>query len=276
METLLEHPARLVGVGPLNLAQTLDCGQCFRWVVNPDGSCRGIVGRMAVTLSLRGEVLEAAGVSQEALAGPLARYLALDVDYGAIQAALSEDPTMAKAIAHAPGIRVLRQDGWEALCSFIISQNNNIIRIKGIVERLCAGFGEEFAPGCYTFPLPKALAGRTVEELGELRSGFRARYILDAAQKVAEGRVDLAALPTLPLEEARRMLMEITGVGVKVADCALLYGFGRMECFPADVWINRVLARLYPGGLPGCILPYGGIAQQYLFHYARTCPGALD
>jgi len=259
-----------------DLAQTLDCGQCFRWNRQPDGSYQGVVGRHPVSILQQADCLLFTGENPDFLSRQLPRYLALDEDYPAIRRHLSADPTLQKAIAYAPGIRVLRQDGWEALCSFIISQNNNIKRIKGIVERLCQCFGEELGGGAHAFPTPQRLAQASLEELAPLRSGFRAKYILDAAQKVASGEVSLEGLEQLPLEEARARLMEIKGVGVKLADCALLYGFGRVECCPTDVWIRRVLEQLYPGGLPDCALPYAGIAQQYLFHYSRTCPQAVE
>ena len=167
--------------------------------------------------------------------------------------------------------------GWETLCSFIISQNNNIKRIKGIIERLCRLFGQPIGDsGFFSFPTPETLAAATAEHLAPLRCGFRARYLIDAAQKVCYGQVRLDAIPSMPMEEARRELMQICGVGPKVADCVLLFGFHRLECCPMDVWMKRVFAVLYPNGLPDCARDFAGIAQQYLFHYARTCPQAFD
>ena len=122
------------------------------------------------------------------------------------------------------------------------------------------------------FPRPERLANCTVEDLAPLRCGFRARYLIDAAQKVSGGQVDLEQLRTLPLMEAREQLMQIVGVGVKVADCALLYGLHRLEVFPMDVWMKRVMTRWFAGKEPDCFGPYAGIAQQYLFHYSRNHP----
>ena len=199
-------------------------------------------------------------------------YFDLDTDYTHIKQLLSQDAILRDAIHYAPGIRILRQDGWEALCGFIISQNNNIKRIKGIVERLCESFGSAIGDGLFSFPSPQTLAAAPVEDLAPLRCGFRAKYLIDAAQKVSSGEVNLSAIPSMPLEEAKEELMKIFGVGPKVADCALLYGFYRLECCPMDVWMKRVFSHLYPKGLPSCTKDYIGIAQQYLFHYARTCP----
>ena len=156
----------------------------------------------------------------------------------------------------------------------LISQNNNIPRIKGIVSRLCEHFGEKI-PGGFAFPAPEVLANCTVEDLAPLRSGFRAKYILNAAQKVAQGIIILDAMKTMPLEEVRQQLMTIQGVGPKVAECAALYGLHRLEAFPMDVWMKRAMAILFPNKTAADFGRYAGIAQQYIFHYARTCKTAI-
>ena len=158
----------------------------------------------------------------------------------------------------------------ELLCSFIISQNNNIPRIKGIIQRLCETLGEPSEEGLFHFPSPQRLAASSLEELAPLRAGFRAKYLLSAARLVTEGKVDLQAIPEMELEKARETLMLIHGVGPKVAECALLYGFHRLEAFPMDVWMKRVMAQWFPDKTPENFGPYAGIAQQYLFHYIRT------
>lgn len=271
MKTAPRPAARLAAQG-LNLAATFSCGQCFRWDEEPDGSFRGVALGFAVQARTAGGELLLEGVTQRQAEKLFAPYFDLDRDYAGICRLLGSDPVLRQAVGFAPGMRILRQDPWEALCSFIISQNNNIPRIKGIVERLCGQFGEPIGGGKFAFPTPQALCGLTADDLAPVRSGFRAGYILDAARKVASGQVDLAALPSLPLDEARALLRTIRGVGPKVAECALLFGCGRLACFPVDVWIKRVLARFYPGGFPHGLAPYGGIAQQYLFHYVRCCP----
>lgn len=253
---------------------TFDCGQCFRWEKGSDGSWSGVALGRALTVRRKGGALVLSGVGEKEFEGAFRRYFDLDRDYARVRGILSADPVLDEAIGFAPGIRILRQDPWEALCSFIISQNNNIPRIKGIVSRLCENFGEDLGGGNYSFPSAGRLAPLSPEELSPLRCGFRAPYILDAARRVAGGEVDLAALETLPLDDARRLLKTIKGVGPKVADCALLFGCGRLDAFPVDVWIKRVLARFYPDGFPERFAPYGGIAQQFLFHYARCCPDA--
>ena len=265
----------LAGLTDFDLKATFTCGQAFRWRPLPEGGWRGVaLGKACEIAQWQGGVV-LWGSSMEEFQRLWRPYFDLDRDYAAIRAQLARDPVFARAAAYAPGIRVLRQEPWEALCSFIVSQNNHIPRIQWILDQLCRQFGRPLGGDCFAFPAPQALAGRTEAELAGLRAGYRARYLLDAAQKVAGGQVDLDLAARLPLPEARAELMRILGVGRKVADCALLYGCGRLECFPADVWVKRALSQLFPRGLPEWIAPYGGIAQQYLFHYVRTCPGAL-
>jgi N-glycosylase/DNA lyase len=252
---------------------TFGCGQCFRWEKRDDNSWTGVVYGQTMTVRKRDSrfLIEGAGGADADL---IAGYFDLDRDYATIAGKLCCDPPLAAAIAFAPGIRILRQEPWEALCSFIISQNNNIPRIKGIVARLCAQFGDEIGDGQYAFPAASRIAALTIDELAPLRSGFRAAYILDAARRVASGEVPLGDLSAIPLDDARGALMKIKGVGPKVAECALLFGCGRFDAFPVDVWVKRVLARFYPDGFPQHLMRYGGLAQQYLFHYIRQLPAA--
>ena len=211
--------------------------------------------------------VESGEYTEEELSALWRDYFDLDTDYNAIKAEIVElCPALKSAAESISGIRILRQEPWEALCSFIISQNNNIPRIKGIITRLCECWGEKH-DGYYSFPSADTLSRLTVEELAPLRAGFRARYILDAAQKVADGEIVLEEMYGLPIADCRRELMKITGVGVKVAECTLLYGLHRLEAFPIDVWMKRALEKWYPNGLPDCVKGYEGTAQQYLFHY---------
>jgi N-glycosylase/DNA lyase len=256
---------------------TFDCGQCFRWDKREDGAWSGVAFGHLLTVRKDGSHLLLEGADERAFEGVFRRYFDLDRDYSKVREWLSGDPVLAEAIRVAPGIRILRQEPWEALCSFIISQNNNIPRIKGIVARLCENFGDEIEDSQtpqsrFAFPPAERIANLSEHELSPLRSGFRAKYILDAARRVADGEIDFEAILDMPLDDARKMLMKIKGVGPKVADCALLFGCGRLDAFPIDVWIKRVLTRFYPDGFPQEYMNYGGIAQQFLFHYARCCP----
>ena len=253
----------------LSLSHTLDCGQCFRWIPVDDGAWEGIVQGRCFRLRQR----DIANPESPIYTDPLLNdYFDLALDYRQIKEGLSRiDPHMALACRYAPGIRILRQEPWEALCSFIISQNNNIKRIRLIIERLSDRYGASVSgTSRHAFPSAQSLAGASDGDLRALGTGFRAPYIIDAATKVANGDVGLERLSTAPMEEARACLMRIYGVGPKVADCALLYGFHRLEAFPMDVWMKRVMSSHFPNKDCGCFGQYAGIAQQYLFHFERT------
>lgn len=248
-----------------DLGLCLDCGQAFRWV-QKDGKWHGVA---------YGKVLTAEQIDNRLILDCSAEdferiwkiYFDFDCDYEKITASY-DDNYLKSAVSEYSGIRILRQEPWEALCSFIISQNNNIPRIKGIVERLCESFGEG-ETGKKSFPSAEKLAKLTVEDLAPLRAGFRAKYIIDAAQKVAGGEVDFNKISNEPIEFGREELQKIKGVGAKVAECTLLYGFHKIEAFPIDVWVKRIMAEMYPDGLPQCTKGTEGIAQQYLFHWRR-------
>ena len=270
----------MVKIGPagsssLSLSAVLAGGQSFRWreCEGSPGVWRGAAGAHAAEVWIERETLLLTPLSPEADADGCAafwrRYFAMDVDYSALHARFAGNRRLAACVAAEPGIRVLHQPFFEALCAFIISQNNNIPRITGIVERLCALCGEALGDGLYAFPTPDALAGQTVESLAPLRAGWRAAYLLDAADKVASGEITEALLLALPPDEARALLQTIHGVGPKVADCAMLYGLGIWTACPMDVWMKRAMQALFPRGMPRCAKGAEGIAQQYIFEYAR-------
>lgn len=261
----------------LDLKQTLDCGQSFRWNENSDGSFDGIAFGKKVRVQLKNNCLYIENASKQDFENIWKNYFDLELDYGKIRDEISKiHPVLADAAKYAPGIRILRQEPYEALCTFIISQNNNIKRIKGIVQRLCENFGEEISSGNFSFPIPQKMAALSLDDLAPLRAGFRNRYLIDAAQKVCSGEVDLESCRFLEYEQARKELMKITGVGVKVADCTLLFGLHRIEAFPVDVWMKRAMAKLFPDMTPSDFGEYAGIAQQYIFHYSRMHPELFD
>lgn len=246
-----------------NLDETLDCGQAFRWEKNPDNSYSGFFLNKPLTISSIGdENFVFHNTTEEDFLNIWVEYFDFNTDYGKLKKQFSQDETLNKACQYGAGIRLLKQDKWEALCSFIISQNNNIPRIKGIISRLTENFNG--------FPTYSQLAEETVESLYFLRAGFRAKYLIDASQRLATGELNLDEIAKSDIEAARKSLMVIKGVGPKVAECALLYGMYRTEAFPIDVWIKRVVEEYYPDGLPQCISGVEGIAQQYLFHYIRN------
>ena len=254
----------------IDIAKTLDCGQAFRF--SEDGGVwRGVAMGRALSLTQEGNKITLFNVKEEEFNSLWRRYFDLDRDYEMIKSSVSSNEILKKATDFSDGIHILRQEPWEAVCSFIISANNNIPRIKGIISRLCENFGFKIADGLFTFPSAERIAALTLDDLAVIKSGFRAKYILDAAQKFSRNEIDVEALYTLPVDEARAALMTIKGIGPKVADCALLFGWGRVECFPVDVWIRRAMDHFFgENGLPSEAVEYAGIVQQYLFYWART------
>ncbi len=243
------------------------CGQAFRWTEN-NGVIHGIIGKTPVDIIQTENEIIFKNIDEKKFENIIVPYFDLARNYDKILTSF-DDKYIRQACKEYYGIRILKQDEWEALCSFIISQNNNIPRICGIVSRLCRAFGEPLKNGDYAFPSYETLAALNESELAVLRAGFRAKYILDAAKKLSSGEVSLERVRELPLEEAREELMKIKGVGKKVAECTLLYGFGRLNAFPIDVWVKRILEELYDGEFPKCADGYKGVAQQYLFHWRR-------
>ena len=271
------NTVRIQGLSDFSLRDTLCCGQSFRWRELSDGGFSGTAFGKTVSIKCDGEDYLIIGSTKEDFETLWKGYFDFELDYGKIKADLSLlHPTLSEAAKFAPGIRILRQEPFEALISFIISQNNNIKRIEGIVERLCENFGEKNEVGGYSFPTAEKLADLSEEELSVIRAGFRHRYILDAARKVVSGEVDLERCRTLPFSEAKAELMTIVGVGEKVADCVLLYGLHRTEAFPMDVWMKRAMKVLFPEVAPDFFGEYAGIAQQYIFHYSRLHPELFE
>lgn len=258
-----------------DILQTFDCGQTFRFEKVSPNTVEGVAHGRLLRLSQEKIGSVTLNCTAEEFESIWKHYLALDRDYGEINAYFTSgsDEVLKKAALYGKGIHILRQDPWEALCSFIISQNNNIPRIKKIINALSEKFGEEFKyedKTFYRFPTAKALADAGQDEIFALKTGFRAKYIHDAAEKVVSGEIDLERVASLPTQEAQNELLRIKGVGPKVASCALLFGFDKTDAFPVDVWVKKVFAKYYPDGFD--ILSFGenaGIAQQYLFYYER-------
>lgn len=261
----------LCGVQELNPQRTFDCGQCFRWNADAEGKYRGVAsGKAAVVWA------EAGRTYIECAAGDIyfwRDYLDMETDYAEARRSIEVCDYLRECAAYGEGIRILRQDKWEALCSFIISQCNNIPRIKGIVEKLCSLYGEPVeAPWgeARAFPTAERVADLSEEALAPLRSGYRAPYILAGARAVAGGDIDLDATALLPCGEARAELKKLNGVGDKVANCVVLFGLHQLDAFPVDVWIKRALAANMPKGFdPSSLGKYAGLAQQYMFFHAR-------
>ena len=267
---IIEENKIIVAPECFDLALTLDCGQSFRWVQIGDDEWHGVAYSRPLTLKKTEKGIEFIGTNKEDFEKIWLAYFDLERDYDVLCNRFKADRYLSEAVDTCYGIRLLRQEPWEAICSFIISQNNNIPRIKGIIDRLCRLLGEHLGDDDYSFPSAQKIAEAGVEALAPIRAGFRAKYIIDAAQKVANGEIDIEKIYALTIDEGRDELIKIKGVGEKVAQCSLLYGFGKIDAFPVDVWVKRIMSELYPDGLPECTNGVRGIAQQYLFHWRRN------
>lgn len=274
----------LTQVADFRLCDIFDCGQCFRWNKQEDGSYIGVALGRALKITQTDEAVVLYDTTPDDFEKFWFNYFDLDRDYAKIREKLSFDEKLSGAFEFGSGIRLLRQQLWECVVSFIISASNNIPRIKKIVELFCRNFGDEITymgEVYYTFPTPEKTAALTLEELQVIRAGFRDKYILDAAEKfLSDPQMSFEYLNSASSSEAKNVLMRINGVGSKVADCVLLFGLGKYDCFPIDVWMKRIMEYCYFGQAPQDVKTIaafaaehfkelGGFAQQYLFFYAR-------
>ena len=268
-----------------DLAATLASGQVFRWRLE-NGAWTGVIGGRWVRLRAGENSITAETVAPPAGWRWLADYLQTGIDFPAVLKSFPADAPLREAVAACRGLRLLRQEPWECLASFILSSTKQIVQIRQIIALLCERFGAPLpvAPGsppAFSFPDAARLAAAGEAELRACKMGFRAPYLLAAARAVAGGNVDLDKLRGLSLDAARAELLELPGVGPKIADCVLLFGCGFGGAFPIDVWVLKALRRLYfPRRQVGArriaafaaahFGPHAGYAQQYLFHYMRT------
>lgn len=287
-KTPVTAPLRVHVPGPLDLESTLYSGQAFRWTRGPGPWHTGFIANVPCRVrSQDGTLIVEAG--RQIDANVVAHYFRLDGAHEEFLRTVRRDEALEAALARFVGLRLLRQDPWEMLISFIVSQNSNEAKIRRSIEGLCRHAGEPTEFGGETrwrFPKPTALARLDEATLRSTGLGYRARFIRGAAQEVAHGRLDPLLLADMPYEEAFDRLMQLDGVGAKVADCILLYGCDHQDAFPSDVWVRRFLRETYlrrskdPNHLRirefalRHFGPYAGYAQHYLFHYRRSV-GAL-
>ena len=274
-----------IAVRDYDLAATLNSGQVFRWTWRA-GGWEGVVGPRWVRLQPRREGIAAQTAAPISDWSWLTCYLQTGIDFDAVRRSFPKDEPMRASLAACRGLRLLRQDPWECLASFIISSTKQIVQIRQIVALLCRQWGEPVAvpaghESAFAFPTAGRLAAATEAQLRACKMGFRAPYLLAAARRVAEGEIDLPGLQAKPVDDAREALLQIPGVGDKIANCVLLFAYGFQEAFPVDVWIRKALRQLYfprrnppPRTLARFMTthfgPNAGYAQQYLFHYMRT------
>jgi N-glycosylase/DNA lyase len=273
---ILIHEAR-----HFDLDHTFSNGQCFRWEKVAEDEYRGIVGKRVLFVKRDQGDVEIGPLDQESFGNFFEDYFDLGRDYEAVDRDLrGRDPYLDQALERVGGLRILKQEPFETLISFILSANNNIPRIKQIVSRISEVYGEELLPGFYAFPGPEVLAEARLEDLRALGTGYRDRYIKATASKVVKEGLHLEALRALETEEAREVLLGFEGVGVKVAECVLLFSLGKWDVFPEDTWVKKIVSGLYADKAA----PYpairdffndyfgegAGYAQQVLFHWARN------
>ena len=288
-----EQKMKLEKINSFELKDTFDCGQCFRWNEQEDGSYTGIFGENVLNVKKEKEEIIVEGITKKDIKETVEEYFDLKRDYKKIKEELSKiDKNMKTSIQYGQGIRLLNQDLWETIISFIISANNNIPRIKGIIERLSKKYGSKITwkgKDYYTFPTPEQLKEVTIQEYRELGLGFRDKRLYETTQMVINKKIDLEKMKeNTNTLEVREELLSLSGVGPKVADCILLFStLKRLEVFPIDVWVRRVMNDLYIkhpdenkvskkqieqianekfGNL-------AGLAQQYLFYWRREKEG---
>ncbi len=266
-----------------------ECGQCFRWNVQEDGSYTGVFGKNVLNVRKNNANVIITGECENDIEKECIQYFDLNRDYEKIKEELAKvDDNLKKSIEYGKGIRILNQDLWEVIISFIISANNNIPRIKGIIERMCKKYGEKIifsGAEYYTFPTPEQLKNATITDFRNLGIGFRDKYIYQTTKMIKEKIVDLEKLKNMKdTSEMRKKLLLLPGVGPKVADCILLFSsLSRLDVFPIDVWVRRVMNDLYiheevesnvskkqiEGIAKEKFGNLEGIAQQYLFYWKR-------
>ena len=292
------------GLGNLSLKDTLECGQAFRYekLLEEENYVEYLTvayGKIIIVGQEKAGELIFYGRWDETYERAVSRYFAFDTDFEKIRLDIlgrTDSKWLREAAECAKGIAILKQEPWETLFSFIISQNNNIPRIRKIIRAISAEYGDNLAlsqgltecpiraegcyPGCekcrecgicYSFPTAEAVLA-TPEGLLPSHPGFRYKYLIDAAERVGSGEVDLTKIEKAGnYEFTLTELKKILGVGDKVASCAALFGFANLEAFPIDVWMKRAIDEYFGGHLdPTDLGPYAGVAQQYIFHYIRN------
>jgi N-glycosylase/DNA lyase len=278
---------------PFNLDVTLCCGQVFRWDKKSEW-WYGVVGNKVLKVRQTNTELEFANADAKFIE----HYFGLDDDLEEILEGIGKDEHILEALREFWGLRIIRQDPWECLISYICATYKSIAAIKQMLRRLSEKFGEKKTlDGCdyYTFPTPEKLANATDNSLAACGLGYRARYVLETSKKICEGEFDLEALRKMPYQQARKELCGLSGVGLKVADCILLFSLGKLDAFPVDVWVKRAILNYYANQFPEEFIQkishnssfskaeyerlnifgrnyfgkYAGYAQEYLYHYER-------
>ena len=264
----------------------MECGQVFGWhkAGGTSGSTYfGVIGGRAAALAQAAERIEYAA-TRELRPSAVRHYLGLDEDLRRIRASVAVDPFMKRVLASVKGLRLLKQEPWHCLCSYLLSSNNRVQRIDSLVKEIAHRWGTSQSVcgrEVYSLPEPAVLAGCGEPGIRACGAGFRSPFLLRAARQVADGMIDFERLRKLPYEDAKGVLLAIDGVGDKIADCVLLFAFSKYEAFPVDVWIKRAMEHVYFRGhvvstkeirafARDHFGAHAGYAQEYIYHYARS------
>ena len=274
----------LEGVSDFDPKHIFECGQCFRWHKQEDESYTGVAKGRVINVSRQGDIVRIKNTNLEEFNTIWYDYFDFGTNYTDIKNNLkSMDEYLDKATDFGWGIRILQQDGWEMLISFIISSNNRIPMIQRAIENLSRNFGKYIGKyegkDYYAFPTPEELNKATIEEIRACQTGFRDKYIKSTTESVINNNEDVLSYRNLETEECLKELLKFNGVGPKVGDCIALFGMQKYDTFPVDVWVKRVMQEFYveddmslPKIRKFAIDKFGdlsGFAQQYLFYYAR-------
>jgi len=286
----MEQEFTIDNIDSFNLVHIFECGQCFRWNKELDGSYTGVIKDAVLNVKQEGHKVTFKDISNKDIKKVCTEYFDLNENYENIKTKLSKiDKNMNNSINYGNGIRILKQDLWEMIISFIISANNNIPRIKGIIERICKKYGKQIIWNnnkYYTFPTQEELHNASVQDFRSLGLGFRDVRVYETTKMIYTKQLDLNKLREIQdVDKLRSILLTLPGVGPKVADCIMLFSLKKLEVFPIDVWVRRVMGELYfniensektvsPNEIQELAKEkYGnlaGIAQQYLFYWRRA------
>lgn len=253
-----------------SLDHTLSCGQVFRWNKLRDGSWLGFINKMPVKLLQSGNYLYCEGRASDS---DIVGYFNLKADYKKIIRSIAKDPIIRKAVKKYYGLRIIKQDPFECLISYILSSQNNIPRINKMLNELSRRFGRSVdfdGRELHSFPGLDDLKSCCRKDINACRLGFRDKYLDDAVRRLWKNEIDLKKIAKLPYQNAKQELLKIKGVGNKVADCVLLFGFNKYEAFPIDVWIERAMKKYYKGSEGSYFGKYAGYAQEFLYSYIRN------
>ncbi len=275
----IEDKVVLKNIKHFDIGKTMECGQAFNFEKIDEGYYKISAYRKVLFVKQKNDIIEMYPTNKDDFHNIWFEYFDLGTDYAKIYKKFVKDDVLKPLVEYGDGIRILKQEKWECLISFIISQNNRIPQIKKCINYFAENYGDKIENG-FAFPTPEQLSEKSIEQLQESKVGFRAKYIYDCTQKVVNNEIEINKIAKKSRDEIQSELLKIKGVGVKVANCVLLFAYSKAEAFPVDVWIKRAMETLYFDNeeqkndaiqkfAENKFGEYSGIVQQYIFYYAR-------